>query len=229
MNTRPSKAHWSTLERQLGYLFANQALLEQALTHRSHSVNHNERLEFLGDALLETIISATLYRRHPTAPEGDLTRLRAAVVKGTSLATIAGKIGLGESLRLGEGERKSGGKRRESILANAIEALLAAIYLDSDFVTCERVTLTLFGDSLRALPAAETLKDAKTRLQEYLQGRGLPIPRYELIETSGPEHARRFTMAVTSEHHRAEARGESRKKAEQAAAEALIARYRDVP
>ncbi len=229
MNTRPSKAHWSTLERQLGYLFANQALLEQALTHRSHSVNHNERLEFLGDALLETIISAVLYRRHPTAPEGDLTRLRAAVVKGTSLAAIAGKIGLGESLRLGEGERKSGGKQRESILANAIEALLAAIYLDSDFVTCERVTLTLFGDSLRALPTAETLKDAKTRLQEYLQGRGLPIPRYELIETSGPEHARRFTMAATSENHRAEARGESRKKAEQAAAEALIARYRDVP
>lgn len=229
MDPKKPRAHWGTLERRLGYSFANRALLEQALTHRSHSADHNERLEFLGDALLETIISVALYHDHPGAPEGDLTRLRAAVVNGTSLATIARRLSLGKYLRLGEGEHKSGGNRRASILADAVEATLAAIYLDSDFSTCEEVTLTLFGDSLRTLPAAETLKDAKTRLQEYLQGRNLPIPSYQLVALSGPEHARRFTMAVISENHRAEASGGSRKKAEQAAAETLLSRYRDAP
>lgn len=227
MNDTSAQTRPGTLERQLGYTFKNRALLEQALTHRSHSANHNERLEFLGDALLEIIISVALYHNHQSAAEGDLTRLRTAVVKNTSLAAIARRLSLGEHLRLGKGEHKSGGNRRESILADAVEAILAAIYLDSDFSTCERVTLVLFDENLRALTTVEMLKDAKTRLQEHLHRRKLPIPEYQLLKSSGPEHASCFTVAVTSAKYRAEATGDSRKKAEQAAAEALLSLYRN--
>lgn len=227
MNDTSAQTRLRTLEHQLGYTFKNRALLEQALTHRSHSAKHNERLEFLGDALLETIISVALYHDHQSAAEGDLTRLRAAIVKGTSLAAIARRLCLGEYLNLGEGEHRSGGNRRASILADAVEAILAAIYLDSDFFTCERATLALFAENLRTLPAAETLKDAKTRLQEHLQKRNLAIPEYQVVRFSGPEHARCFTVAVTSEKYRVEATGDSRKKAEQAAAEALLSHYRE--
>lgn len=216
---------WARLEHTIGYHFANRALLTQALTHRSHSAKHNERLEYLGDALLETIISAALYHRRPTAPEGDLTRLRAAVVKGTNLAEIAKNLNLGDFLQLGDGERKSGGHRRDTILADAVEAIIAAVYLDSDFAQCEQFTLTLFADSLAALPSAENLKDAKTRLQEYLQGRSLPLPTYSLIKEEGPEHARQFTIRVESEQKSAVATAGSRKKAEQAAAFSLLAQY----
>lgn len=218
---------WNKLSRSIGHDFACMDLLQQALTHRSHSAEHNERFEFLGDALLETIISAALYQQFPNAPEGDLTRLRAAIVKGSNLVTIAEKLTLGEYLQLGAGERKSGGKRRESILADAVEAIIAAIYLDSDFSTCEKVTLKLFADNLAGLPDPELLKDPKTRLQEWLQGRGLPLPAYELICEYGPEHAREFTMAAVSENHRATASASSRKKAEQAAAEKLLTLYQN--
>lgn len=219
------KTDWTRLEHAIGYHFNDRRLLIQALTHRSRGASHNERLEFLGDALLETIISAALYHRRPSAAEGDLTRLRAAVVKGTNLADIAQQLNLGSYLQLGDGERKSGGHRRDTILADAVEAIIAAVYLDSDFSQCEQFTLTLFADSLAALPSVEQLKDAKTRLQEYLQGHGLPLPAYTLVQETGPDHARQFTIKAASQEKTAQATASSRKKAEQAAAEKLLAQY----
>lgn len=214
-----------TLQRALGYTFRDPALLEQALTHRSHSANHNERFEFLGDALLESIISIYLYRARPRTPEGDLTRLRASIVNRVQLAQCARQLALGGKMRLGQGEMKSGGQRRDSILSDALEALIAAVYLDSDFATCERVTLTLFAPVLTILPDAQSLKDAKSRLQEFLQGRGLPVPSYEIIEESGPEHARVFVVEAVSGAHCVRASGSNRKTAEQDAAAALLQLY----
>ena len=202
------------LEQALNYRFTDTALLTRALTHRSHSAKHNERLEFLGDALLETISSIWIYQNRRDVPEGDLTRLRATIVSGENLAAIARRLNLGQHLHLGSGELKSGGARRNSILADAVEALIAAVYLDSDYPTCEHITLAL-------------LKDAKTQLQEYLQGRGLPLPDYQITEESGPEHAREFQIEATSGDYRATAHGSSRKKAEQQAAADLLAQYQN--
>ena len=214
------------LEHALNYPFRDPALLTRALTHRSHSAAHNERLEFLGDALLETISSIWIYRNRGNVPEGGLTRLRATIVSGQNLAAIARRLNLGQYLHLGSGELKSGGARRDSILADAVEALIAAVYLDSDYPTCERITLALIADDLAALPESATrLKDAKTQLQEYLQGRGLPLPDYQIISETGPEHAREFQIEATSGDYRATARGNSRKKAEQEAAADLLAQY----
>ena len=203
------------LEQALNYRFTDTALLTRALTHRSHSAKHNERLEFLGDALLETISSIWIYQNRRDVPEGDLTRLRATIVSGENLAAIARRLNLGQHLHLGSGELKSGGARRNSILADAVEALIAAVYLDSK-------------DDLSALPQTATrLKDAKTQLQEYLQGRGLPLPDYQITEESGPEHAREFQIEATSGDYRATAHGSSRKKAEQQAAADLLAQYQN--
>lgn len=220
-----SAAPWQALAKRLPYQFKHAELLKQALTHRSHSAEHNERLEFLGDALLETIISAALYRLKPDAPEGDLTRIRASVVNRNQLAALAKSLNVGDALLLGPGERKSGGKRRDSTLADAVEAIIAAVYLDSDFAECTRFTLAIFASILEALPDAEDLKDAKTRLQEYLQGRGLPLPDYVVSAERGPEHAREFDVTVRSEHYTITASGGSRKKAEQQAAAMLLQRY----
>lgn len=220
-----SKQPWLALAKRLPYQFHNINLLRQALTHRSHSPEHNERLEFLGDALLETIISAELYTLKPNAPEGDLTRIRASIVNRNQLAALAKSLEVGDALLLGPGERKSGGKRRDSTLADAIEAIIAAVYLDSNFTECTKFTLNIFSDILAQLPDAEDLKDAKTRLQEYLQGRGLPLPDYEVSAERGPEHAREFDITVTSQHYTITASGGSRKKAEQKAAEILLERY----
>ncbi|MBV7434367.1 ribonuclease III [Cardiobacteriaceae bacterium TAE3-ERU3] len=220
-----SKQPWLALAKRLPYQFHNINLLRQALTHRSHSPEHNERLEFLGDALLETIISAELYTLKPDAPEGDLTRIRASIVNRNQLAALAKSLEVGDALLLGPGERKSGGKRRDSTLADAIEAIIAAVYLDSDFAQCTKFTLNIFSDVLAQLPEAEDLKDAKTRLQEYLQGRGLPLPDYEVSAERGPEHAREFDITVSSQHYTITASGGSRKKAEQKAAEMLLERY----
>ncbi|UJF24814.1 ribonuclease III [Suttonella sp. R2A3] len=216
---------WQRLESQLPHTFENAALLKQALTHRSHSAEHNERFEFLGDALLETIISAELFVRLPYEPEGNLTRVRASIVNRNQLAKLAKSLNIGAYLLLGSGEMKSGGARRESTLADAIEAIIAAVYLDSDFATCRGFTLALFAEVLEHLPSAESLKDAKTRLQEYLQGRGLPLPSYEVTDERGPEHAREFEVSVSSEQFTLSARGSSRKKAEQQAAENLLNHY----
>ena len=215
------------IEKALGYTFRDPDHLTRALTHRSHSAKHNERLEYLGDALLETISSIWIYNNRPAVPEGDLTRLRATIVKEDSLVGVARRLNLGEHLRLGSGELKTGGARRASILADAVEALIAAVYLDSDYPTCESVTLALIAPELVALPQTATpLKDPKTQLQEYLQGRGLPLPDYQIISESGPEHAREFQIRATSGEYIAEASGSSRKKAEQQAAAELLERYK---
>jgi len=208
------------IARALGHDFAAPGLLREALTHRSAGAANNERLEFLGDALLNSIIAIELYRLRPASPEGELSRLRAALVRGETLAGIARELGLGEALLMGEGERKSGGHRRASILADAFEALVGAMFLDSDFETVRVRVRALFATRLADLPNADELKDPKTRLQEYLQSRRYSPPAYEVIEVTGADHEQRFTVrcrieALDCERH---ATARSRRKAEQQAA-----------
>jgi ribonuclease-3 len=208
----------------IDYRFGNPALLEEALTHRSAGSINNERLEFLGDAILNTVIAARLFERHPEAAEGDMSRMRARLVRGSTLAEVAAGMGLGQRIRLGEGERKSGGFRRSSILADAYEALLGAIYLDGGFEACRTVILQRFDPLIDALPDSSELKDAKTRLQEWLQGRGRPLPEYVLLDESGADHRKTFRVAcrVGDDGLQAEQSGSSRRKAEQAAAAAML-------
>ena len=210
-----------------GHRFADAGLLEQALTHRSAHARHNERLEFLGDSLLGSIVAEALYAHWPQADEGVLTRARAELVRESSLAAIARGMDLGARLVLGPGELKSGGHRRDSILSDALEAVVAAIYLDSDYPTCRAVVLPWFAPGIAALPPAHKVgKDAKTRLQEWLQGRQRPLPRYELLAESGEEHARHFVVRCALADADIEALGEagSRRAAEQLAAEGVLAR-----
>lgn len=213
----------SALLRRLGYQFQQEALYEQALTHRSASSRHNERLEFLGDALLGHIISAQIFNRFPDASEGEMSRMRSSLVKEKTLAELAVELQIGDVLHLGSGELKSGGFRRESILADALEALIGAIYLDAGFAGCEQVVSRLFAERLSMLPDAGTDKDAKTRLQEVLQGARLPLPQYELLATFGEAHAQTFHVRCTlHDGQSAEGRGSSRRRAEQQAAEQLL-------
>lgn len=213
----------SAFLRRLGYVFTQEALLTQALTHRSASSRHNERLEFLGDALLGQIISAQLYHRFPDASEGEMSRMRSSLVKEKTLAELATDLQLGDILHLGSGELKSGGFRRESILADALEAIIGAIYLDAGFPVCEQVVQQLFAERLNQLPETGTDKDAKTRLQEALQGARLPLPQYDLLATYGEAHAQTFHVRCTLHDGRvAEGRGSSRRRAEQQAAEQLL-------
>ena len=208
-----------------GYQFNSEELLEQALTHRSHSRNeNNERLEFLGDSVLNLIISNFIYRRFEDASEGRLSRIRASLVKQDTLAGVAREIGLGDHIRLGGGELKSGGFRRASILSDVLEALIAAIYLDSDYLQAEKVVLRLFDDLLQAVDVDSSMKDAKTKLQEYLQGRQKPLPDYQVMQTSGKSHDQVFTVSceVGDLDLHSEGRGSSRKKAEQQAADNLL-------
>jgi len=172
-----------------GYQFKRSELLEQALTHRSHSRGaNNERLEFLGDSVLSLIISNFIYQRFENASEGRLSRIRASLVKQDTLAEVARDIGLGDHILLGGGELKSGGFRRDSILSDALEALIAAIYLDSDYTQAEKTVLHLFDDLLQAVDVDSSLKDPKTQLQEYLQGRQKSLPLYEVMQTKGKSH-----------------------------------------
>ena len=208
-----------------GHRFADPALLVQALTHRSAGSPHNERLEFLGDALVGQFVAEALYTRWPKADEGALTRARAELVRESALATIARTLRLGEALVLGPGEMKTGGHRRDSILADAVEALVAAIYLDAGFDTCRRVVLPWFEPLMAALPAPNKVgKDAKTRLQEWLQGRGKPLPQYAVLEEGGEDHARVFLASCTLADPAlvTEGSGSSRRAAEQQAAEAAL-------
>jgi ribonuclease III len=200
--------------------------LEQALTHRSAGGNHNERLEFLGDAVLGLVIADALFERLPDAPEGDLTRLRAALVNRGSLAELARAAGMEGALNLGQGERKSGGHRRESILADALEALIGVSYRVAGFEAAREFVLRLYAERLADLPSAESLKDSKTRLQEVLQGRGRELPEYRVLEVSGPDHQRAFTVEVwlPSESWGQCGTGSSRRAAEQAAAGAALKR-----
>jgi ribonuclease III len=205
--------------------------LEQALTHRSASGRHNERLEFLGDAVLGLVIADALFQSLPEAPEGDLTRLRAALVNRGSLAELARAAGMEGALNLGQGERKSGGQRRESILADALEALIGASYQVAGFDAARDFVLQLYADRLAALPSAESLKDPKTRLQEFLQGRGRELPEYRVLAVSGPDHQREFAVEawLPSESWGQGGTGPSRRAAEQAAAEAALHRLQSEP
>jgi ribonuclease III len=213
-----------SLARALDYRFSDTQLLQQALTHRSAGAPHNERLEFLGDALLNWVIADALFRRQPDASEGELTRLRASLVREPTLAGIAQSLNLGDHLRLGPGELRSGGFRRQSILADGLEALFAAIYLDGGPQAAQTAILRLYHAALEQLPDAESLKDAKTRLQELLQGRGLPLPAYEVIEISGQAHQQQFRVrcSVPGAPQQAEGQGTSRRQAEHAAAARLL-------
>ena len=217
------------LERRLGHQFANPDLAGQALTHRSHGTPHNERLEFLGDGLLNCAVATLLYDRFPQLPEGDLSRLRAALVNQSSLSRVASELGLGERLRLGEGELKSGGFRRPSILADAVEALLGAVYLDAGFDAVRAVVTRLLGDRLERKEDLPVPKDPKTALQEHLQGKRLQLPRYAVQRTEGEAHDQTFTVEcrVDDLGLAATGQGASRRAAEQAAAEQLLAQLQE--
>lgn len=217
-------ANLERLGKQLEYAFTDAALLEQALTHRSAGANNNERLEFLGDAVLGAVIAEALYQQFPEAPEGDLSRLRASLVKKSSLASIARELNLGDYLVLGSGELKSGGYRRDSILADAVEAIFGAVYLDAGFQPARELILRQYQSRLAAIPSADSLKDPKTRLQEYLQSRQLELPDYEVTAITGEAHNQNFAVqcAIAEKNLYSEGQGRSRRKAEQAAAQAML-------
>ncbi len=212
------------LQRRLNYRFKDIALARQALTHRSVSSQNNERLEFLGDAILGFVIAEELYRRFPRAQEGVLSRLRASLVKGATLAEIARELELGDYLILGSGELKSGGFRRESILACALEALIGAVYLDSGVARCRELLLFLFDKRLREASPDTAEKDPKTRLQEYLQSKGAALPQYELLKIEGEHHSQTFFVQCHAEGLEAPvpAQGSNRRKAEQKAAQKVL-------
>lgn len=213
------------INKHFGYSFDNHALLKQALTHRSAAKAHNERLEFLGDAILGMVIAELLYQRFPNQPEGKLTRMRASLVKGVTLANIAQRVGLGDYLFLGPGELKSGGHRRASILADVVEAILGAIYLDSDMETVRAVTLHILQQDIEALDPAQTAKDSKTQLQEFLQSRKLALPAYDVVSVSGKEHDQTFVVSCQSaaSSEVTKGSGPSRRRAEQDAAQQMLA------
>lgn len=212
------------LRAELGYEPKDLTLFRAALTHRSAPGPNNERLEFLGDAVLNLVVAHHLYVAFPDASEGDLSRLRARVVSGEPLAETAASLKLGEALQLGSGELKTGGFRRQSILADAFEAVCGALYLDGGLAVAEGVIERLFEPRIAALPAPHELKDAKTRLQEYLQSRGLMLPRYRVERIEGEAHEQTFhvTCEVPALRLSGEGRGSSRRRAEQEAAERIL-------
>lgn len=222
-----SSADWPAawVRERLGYQPRDPALFRAALTHRSAVGPNNERLEFLGDAVLNLSIAHQLYRAFPGAAEGDLSRLRARLVSREPLAEVAVSLGLGAVLQLGSGELKSGGFRRQSILADALEALCGAIFLDAGLAAVEPVIARLFAQPLATLPEPADLKDAKTRLQEYLQSRSLTLPRYSVLGVEGEDHAQTFKVSceVPDLRLRVEGGGSSRRRAEQQAAGRMLA------
>ncbi|MGR9089924.1 MAG: ribonuclease III [Gammaproteobacteria bacterium] len=210
----------------LAYEFSDPALLQLALTHRSAAKANNERLEFLGDAVLGQVIAERLFRQFEDADEGQLTRSRALLVRKETLARIARELSLGEHIVLGEGELKSGGWRRDSILANTLEAVIGAIYLDGGHAACTEEIYRWFGATLASVDPQRSGKDAKTRLQEHLQSRGQALPRYSAVSMTGPAHDQRFTIEcrVDSEASPATATGRSRRAGEQLAAQLMLER-----
>jgi ribonuclease-3 len=212
------------IERSFGYVFEQPALCYAALTHRSAGSDHNERLEFLGDSILNCSVARLLFDAHPDADEGVLSRLRATLVSGDTLAQVALQLGVGEHLRLGPGELKSGGFRRASILADTLEAILGAIFVDSGFDAAAAVVGRLLATRMSSLPTADLLKDPKTRLQEALQGRGLALPIYTLTAVAGDAHAQSFTVTCEVPIFGLAAVGEggSRRRAEQLSAAKLL-------
>lgn len=208
----------------LDYSFSDTGLLQAALTHRSASSTNNERLEFLGDAVLGYVIAEWLYREFPSADEGELSRLRANLVKKETLAELARSIDLGEYLKMGSGELKSGGFRRDSILADTMEAILGAIVLDTGFDACQQTIRTLLASRFQSMPSADALKDSKTRLQEHLQSRKLALPEYVVLKVSGKSHNQHFVVECRADSVQRVCKGEgrSRRIAEQAAARQML-------
>ena len=209
------------LNRLLGYDFKTGALLTQALTHRSHSATNNERLEFLGDGVLNCVVASLLYAQFPRLPEGDLSRLRSHLVREATLSEIATSLALGDHIRLGEGELKSGGWRRPSILADALEAVIGAVFLDAGFLEASAMIARLYTPLLNSLDPKSIGKDPKTLLQEYLQGRKIALPEYLLLATEGEAHCQIFRVEcrIPVLHVQAQGEGSSRRAAEQQAAE----------
>lgn len=212
------------LQEKLGYQFVDLKLLENALTHRSANGDHNERLEFLGDAILGNIIAIELYRQFPNANEGQLSRLRSVLVKEKALFELAQTIQLGDYLKLGSGELKSGGFRRASILADAFEAIIGAVYLDSDFIKTNQFVLNCYHKKLNDLSIEMAEKDPKTRLQEWLQARNIDIPKYQVIRSIGKDHAKTYWVNCKIDHKDFESEGQgiSRRIAEQDAAAKIL-------
>lgn len=212
------------LEERLGYSFRQRPLLQMALTHRSHSFPHSERLEFLGDGVLDFLVADLLYQRYPEAPEGDLTRQRASLVRQETLVELATQLELGRFIRLGEGELRSGGHRRPSILADSLEAILGAVYLDGGIEPVRELVRKWLDLRMSQQVSAQALKDPKTRLQEFLQGKKRPLPGYRLLETSGLAHSQTFQVVCEVEGvERGRGLGSSRRQAEQQAAEQALA------
>jgi ribonuclease-3 len=204
----------------IGHRFSDPELLRRALTHRSHGPAHNERLEYLGDSVLNCVVALELYHKFPSLPEGELSRLRANLVNQQSLAAIAQQFALGARLRLGEGELKSGGARRPSILADAVEAVVGAAFLDGGFSAAREVVRVLFGATLDGIDPTVSGKDPKTLLQEYLQGRRFALPQYSVVATRGEAHEQQFQVecVVPELGIRTVGEGASRRSAEQEAA-----------
>jgi ribonuclease-3 len=218
-----SHARWA--EAQLGYAFNDLSLLELALTHRSASKTNNERLEYLGDSFLNFVIAKRLFDLRPDDTEGDLSRARAALVKEATLAAIGQRLGIDVQLTLGPGELRSGGAQRAAVLADAVEALLGAVLLDGGATAAEAVVDLMFAAEFASLPDAATLKDSKTRLQEWLQGRGLSLPSYVVESVHGRDHEQTFIVAceVKEKNAHTTGQGQSRRRAEQEAARAMLA------
>jgi ribonuclease-3 len=216
------RAAWA--KRELAYEFFDPSLLEQALTHRSASKDNNERLEFLGDAMLGLVIAKTLYRLRPDANEGDLSRARASLVKKETLAGVGRQIDIDKQLVLGTGELRTGGAQRSSALADAVEAIIGAVVLDGGYDAGEQLIARLFAEPLARLPDSDSLKDPKTRLQEWLQARGLGLPDYSVDDVSGSDHNQHFAVVcrIDAKSKVSTGRGSSRRRAEQAAAEAML-------
>jgi ribonuclease-3 len=218
-----ARGRWA--EAQLRYKFLDPSLLDLALTHRSASKANNERLEYLGDSFLNFSIARRLFALRPNDDEGDLSRARAALVREATLAAIGQRLGVDAQLTLGPGELRSGGAQRAAILADAVEALVGAVFLDGGVAAAEAVVELMFAEPLGSLPDAAALKDPKTRLQEWLQGRGLPLPSYTVQSVEGRDHEQTFVVdcKVAEKNAHTTGRGQSRRRAEQDAAEAMLA------
>jgi ribonuclease-3 len=214
----------ATLLKKLDYSFNDIELLNEALTHRSFAAKNNERLEFLGDGILNFVIAHELFKLYPDVQEGDLSRLRANLVNKETLAEVASELALGDVINLGSGELKSGGFRRPSILADTVESILGAVYCDGGFETCRKLIVRLYASKLSSPIDLQSLKDPKTRLQELLQSRSYPLPDYQVISITGQAHAQIFHLKCTIAQMNIEVNGEgkSRRKAEQIAAEKAI-------
>ena len=211
------------LMERLGHRFQNQKLLENALSHRSTGSDNNERLEFLGDSVLGFIITSELYQRYPKAHEGNLSRMRASLVNGETLASMAINLGVSEALRLGIGEQKSGGQKRHAILTDGLEAVVGAIFMDGGMENCKRCVLNWYGEGVDDLSKLTPTKDAKSKLQEWLQAHKLPLPEYK-VKITGEAHAQTFiiTCQVVGLAHTTEGTSSTRRKAEQIAAERFL-------